>query len=494
MQTKEEMNPADAYKSTLSQLSSSSKPEINALTMLAEDYRDYAISIVGCIENQLKTTETKLPVMHLIDSICKNFPKSRYVELFTQNIVSNFCYVFQVSDEKVRKSLHKLRLTWDTMKIFPQRKLEAIDERVHKMDPNWPVLHKITQQRQSNNNQAQQQQHSIQNKSTNGFQSTAGGINSSGGGPRRPVSNNNNSNTNNNNNNRRKRMRTDQNIQNNDSNGETLPVMFQPPQTYMDLNIMQASHDIPQVLPTTFMDPSITMTPSDQIQPIPTATYIDPNLIIASANDPSQLRANPQIYCAPQFNANSQNQQPAIQQAQKQQQPVTPQTISINQPSEESQPAHITILESLYGGKQCSNCSLRFDDNNRYSTHLDWHFRQNQKTDTVFARRKWYYPLNLWVQFREINDDVQESDTVDSVSKDILLSVNDYEVPTAPASKEDEKNICSVCHETFEKFWAEEEEEWRLRNAKMYEDEKVYHPLCLMDMLQASAQSVQSCG
>lgn len=491
MQTKEE--PAEAYKATLSQLSSSSKPEINALTMLADDYRDYATSIVVCIENQLKTAEVKLPVMHLIDSICKNFPKSRYVELFTQNIVSNFCYVFQFSDERVRKSLHKLRMTWESVKIFPQRKLEAIDDRVHKMDPNWPVLHKLSsqqRQQQSNNRTADQQSKSLNHtksqqivtsKPINGYQ-TDNQIGTGGGAIRRTANNNNS--------NRRKKMRSDQNNANLPSNE---PIIVAP-QPFMDPNIIQATHDIPQVHPTTFMDPSITMTPSDQIQPIPTATFIDPNLMLTPANDPSQLRPTHQIYCGPQFNSNTASSQHPPQQAQQAPQPVTTQSLSVKQP-EESQPAHSAVLESLYGGKQCSNCSLRFDDNNRYSIHLDWHFRQNQKTDTVFARRKWYYPLNLWVQFREINDDdLQESDNIDTGSKDLLLSVNDYEVPTAPASKEDEKNICSVCHETFEKFWAEEEEEWRLKNAKMYEDERVYHPLCLMDMLQASAPTLQSCG
>ena len=104
----------------------------------------------------------------------------------------------------------------------------------------------------------------------------------------------------------------------------------------------------------------------------------------------------------------------------------------------------------------------------------------------MFARRKWYYPLNLWVQFREIDDDViQENTKPDSNVNDLLISSNEQEAPTAPASEKDERNICSVCHETFEKFWAEEEEEWRLKNALLHKDDKVYHPLCLKDIIQA---------
>lgn len=489
MKTEEE-RAAEEYRATLSELNSNSKVEINALTMLAEDQKEFAVQIAGCIENQLKIVPNsrKLPVLYLIDSICKNYPNSVYVQLFTQNIVSNFCKVFEVSDEKVRKSLHKLRMTWNTTKIFPQKKLNAIDERVHEMDPNWPVLHKITsatQQRQQQQNQQPQNQqinaqsHQLQPPPVRQHQSqTQNRGNSqiqSGSDTMGTFANNNSSNNINNkrsthgqqNGSRRKRVKMNRNSNNQSSE----PVLVPPPQTFIDPNIIQAPHDLAQVHPTTFIDPILTLaapiSAPDPLHQVQAAAYLDQNLLMAP-NEP-QIAA-PQILCTP-F-----NQAP-------------------NQQIQEPQPAHLSVLESLYGGKQCSNCSLRFDDNNRYAIHLDWHFRQNLKSDNMFARRKWYYPLNLWVQFREINDDdQQENNATDSNTNDLLLSVDDNEVPTAPASKDDEKNICSVCHETFEKFWAEEEEEWRLRNAKLFEDERVYHPLCLIDMLQANVTEVSTCG
>ena len=36
-----------------------------------------------------------LPLMYLIDSIIKNVKDSDYAQLFSQNIVNNFCYVFE---------------------------------------------------------------------------------------------------------------------------------------------------------------------------------------------------------------------------------------------------------------------------------------------------------------------------------------------------------------------------------------------------------------
>lgn len=40
-------------------------------------------------------------------------------------------------DENTRKSLFKLRSTWDD--VFPLKKLYALDVRVNSLDPAWPI-------------------------------------------------------------------------------------------------------------------------------------------------------------------------------------------------------------------------------------------------------------------------------------------------------------------------------------------------------------------
>lgn len=40
-------------------------------------------------------------------------------------------------DENTRKSLFKLRSTWDD--VFPPKKLYALDVRVNSVDPAWPI-------------------------------------------------------------------------------------------------------------------------------------------------------------------------------------------------------------------------------------------------------------------------------------------------------------------------------------------------------------------
>ncbi|CAH1802866.1 unnamed protein product, partial [Owenia fusiformis] len=132
----------EEYRSSLSDLKFNSKPLINMLTMLAEEYSQYSDVIVQVIETHIhkaKPTE-KLPCLYLIDSIMKNVHEGNYVQAFTNNIVQTFCGVFEKVDEKTRQSMFKLRQTWST--LFPGHKLYAIDVRVSGIDPAWPITAK----------------------------------------------------------------------------------------------------------------------------------------------------------------------------------------------------------------------------------------------------------------------------------------------------------------------------------------------------------------
>ncbi|KAG8225208.1 hypothetical protein J437_LFUL009053, partial [Ladona fulva] len=129
---------ANEYSSSLADLTVNSKPLINMLTMLAEENIEHAPAIVQVVEKHLAKVkpEVKLPVLYLIDSIVKNVGNA-YVSLFTQNIVSTFCSVFEKVDEHTRGQMFKLRQTWND--LFPLKKLYAVDVRVNSMDPAWPI-------------------------------------------------------------------------------------------------------------------------------------------------------------------------------------------------------------------------------------------------------------------------------------------------------------------------------------------------------------------
>ncbi|TRZ03289.1 hypothetical protein DNTS_006717 [Danionella cerebrum] len=126
------------YQSSLEDLTFNSKPHINMLTILAEENIQFTKDIVAIIEAQISKAPAveKLPVLYLVDSIVKNVG-GEYLEVFAKNLVNSFICVFEKVDENIRKSLFKLRSTWD--EIFPLKKLYALDVRVNSLDPAWPI-------------------------------------------------------------------------------------------------------------------------------------------------------------------------------------------------------------------------------------------------------------------------------------------------------------------------------------------------------------------
>uniref|UniRef100_A0A8C6WUS9 Pre-mRNA cleavage complex 2 protein Pcf11 n=1 Tax=Neogobius melanostomus TaxID=47308 RepID=A0A8C6WUS9_9GOBI len=126
------------YESSLEDLTFNSKPHINMLTILAEENISFAKDIVGIIEAQISKAPAleKLPVLYLVDSIVKNVGRD-YLTVFAKNLIPSFICVFEKVDENTRKSLFKLRSTWD--EVFPAKKLYALDVRVSSVDPAWPI-------------------------------------------------------------------------------------------------------------------------------------------------------------------------------------------------------------------------------------------------------------------------------------------------------------------------------------------------------------------
>lgn len=132
----------DAFVSTLQDLTVNSKPLINVLTMIADENEPYSKNIVEAIETHLSKVrlEVKLPILYLIDCIIKNVGRS-YMQHFCQNIVTTFCDVFQVVDEKTRAEMFKLRQTWND--VLPKAKLYAMDVQIRQIDPAWPITTRL---------------------------------------------------------------------------------------------------------------------------------------------------------------------------------------------------------------------------------------------------------------------------------------------------------------------------------------------------------------
>lgn len=221
------------------------------------------------------------------------------------------------------------------------------------------------------------------------------------------------------------------------------------------------------------------------------------------------------------------------------------------------QEPHDFAIEQLYTGSRCTNCSLRFNDDESlgngkktsYARHLDWHFRQNRRergkpdgsassSTPVSHRQSYYYSLDLWILFKEVNDNVEEegeeektsniagnllTSTVDNLDfakyrenisdfDGFIDSINDNSAPpasgddasakkvcTVSAEADTKLNCCAVCNEKFEVKWEEDDEEWHCLNALRFQNldedlytpvvSRIYHPLCLKDYLMQQEQN-----
>ena len=93
---------AENFKKLLATLTSNNAIIIDNLTAIAKEEINNAKLFIKVIEDRIKEVKADqmLPLMYLMDSICKNIG-GPYNELFQQNLVSNFSLVFQAVNEKV---------------------------------------------------------------------------------------------------------------------------------------------------------------------------------------------------------------------------------------------------------------------------------------------------------------------------------------------------------------------------------------------------------
>jgi len=147
-QLKEQLEDIQNYADTLEELKFNSKPHISTLTELARDYgkNRQAKDVIKIICDRILNKETpithKMPTLYLLDSILKNHPDN-YKDLIEKILVPAFECVFNHGDEKIRASMHKLRMTWTPW--FYWQTLNDLDKRINKIDKAWPVIAKKDQ-------------------------------------------------------------------------------------------------------------------------------------------------------------------------------------------------------------------------------------------------------------------------------------------------------------------------------------------------------------
>uniref|UniRef100_A0A0K0EDJ0 CID domain-containing protein n=1 Tax=Strongyloides stercoralis TaxID=6248 RepID=A0A0K0EDJ0_STRER len=120
---------------------------INMLTLFAVELEKQCSSIAKIIESRIYSVDTSdkmLLTLYVMDSIMKT-PKLKsncYINEFSKNLINIFVYVFKAATDNVRRSLHKMRRTWDS--IISHSLLHRLDLAVNEIDSNWPVVSDIS--------------------------------------------------------------------------------------------------------------------------------------------------------------------------------------------------------------------------------------------------------------------------------------------------------------------------------------------------------------
>ncbi|KAH9844237.1 uncharacterized protein C8Q71DRAFT_731856 [Rhodofomes roseus] len=103
------------YSTRLAELTVNSRPIIQNLSMVAQDYTRFADIVVQCIESHIRRVPQwmKLPAFYLLDAISKNV-YNPYANCFAPLVVRLFLDTYEQVDQSTRSKMEEMLLTWRT--------------------------------------------------------------------------------------------------------------------------------------------------------------------------------------------------------------------------------------------------------------------------------------------------------------------------------------------------------------------------------------------
>ncbi|KAJ7047260.1 hypothetical protein C8F04DRAFT_1058254 [Mycena alexandri] len=167
------------------------------------------------------------------------------------------------------------------------------------------------------------------------------------------------------------------------------------------------------------------------------------------------------------------------------------------------------VVEFLYDrlAAQCKQCGIRFPDTvfgkKRMEDHLDMHFKQNRKANQNIGRghsRSWFVGVEDWVH--DVSVDVKGKGREAGVRPMNAKAAAAAEVAkrdadlraqyvVVPRGEEANPVACPICKEQFKSEFLDDEEEWVWRNAVL-KDERVYHATCHAEAANGLALRLRS--
>ncbi|KAF7352696.1 CID domain-containing protein [Mycena venus] len=167
------------------------------------------------------------------------------------------------------------------------------------------------------------------------------------------------------------------------------------------------------------------------------------------------------------------------------------------------------IVEFLYDrlAAQCKQCGIRFPDTifgkKRMEDHLDMHFKQNRKANQNIGRghsRSWFVGVEDWVQDMSVDvkgkgraDGVRPMNAKAAAAAEVAKRDADLRAQfiVVPRGEEAKPVACPICKESFKSEWVEDVEDWVWRNAVL-KDDRVYHATCHAEAANGLAQRLRS--
>ncbi|KAJ3099961.1 hypothetical protein HDU97_002633 [Phlyctochytrium planicorne] len=478
------------YRTALTDLTFNSRPIIQNLTTIAQENLPSAPAIVQAIDDHFRNAvpRQKLPILYLIDSICKNVGNA-YIGLFSRVIVNSFVAAFSVVDPEDKGRFMKVLETWRTHptgQVFITAIINEIEERIRRPPPRpdssfsrhpgpGPGLPPrgfasgYPNRPPPNQYPPPPRPHG---PSWNPPPRDMGPGPGPGPVPKRlkenlainqPIYTHSTLQPN---------LHLQQQIQGllKQAN-QNLTLNPTDPATVNQVSILSK---LLELVSSTALDAAAQDAISQQLKVLNFAAPPPPNQLntfVAVASDPNV----PADGSLSSVRALALNRAPKIS--------LSKDDLSRKYPGLAQILLH-DILEL-----QCKQCGLRYfkskEGQAKMQTHLDWHFRQNRRAKDQGRKafsREWYVSADDWVAERETDGKEATVPTFffDGNEAQSAESEAPKEIPNISVT-EDNVGPCAICNEEFEKFWDEDKEEWMIKNA-IQQDGKVYHFTCLEDM------------
>ncbi|KAJ6598953.1 hypothetical protein DFH09DRAFT_1243449 [Mycena vulgaris] len=167
------------------------------------------------------------------------------------------------------------------------------------------------------------------------------------------------------------------------------------------------------------------------------------------------------------------------------------------------------VVDFLYDrlAAQCRQCGIRFPDTvfgkKRMEDHLDMHFKQNRKANQNIGRghsRSWFVGVEDWVHDLSLDvkgkgreDGARPMNAKAAAAAEVAKRDADLRAQyvVVPPGEEAKPVSCPICKEPFKSEFLEDDEDWVWRNAVL-KDERVYHATCHAEAASGLALRLRS--